>query len=106
MTVIMVLMNDHDRRRAIDHEPFFLAGSVDHPVVPACAADGEIRNVCVTGLWKKEKIASRGTMESALRPDDCFKLTLPPCGKFEWSSDVQIPALAKEYKPSFVTSKT
>ena len=69
MTVIVVLVYDHDRGRAIDGRPIFPAGFVDHPVVPAGTADGEIRDVCVTGFREQEEIASSGTMELSLTVD-------------------------------------
>ncbi len=69
MTVIMVLMHDHDRGRAVDHSPFFLARLVDHPVVPAGATDGEVWEVSVAGSGEEEKVRACGTMESALTLD-------------------------------------
>ena len=69
VTVIMVLVDDHDRRRAINYIPSFLARLVNHPVVPASATDGEVGNFALTGLGEEEKIAARGSMESALAAD-------------------------------------
>ena len=70
MTVIMVLMHDHNRGRAIDHRPIFLASFVNHPVVPTRAADGEFGNVSVARFWEQEEVASGGTVEGALTIDD------------------------------------
>ena len=46
VAVIVVLVNDPDGRCGIDHGPALLPGVIDHPVIPAGAADGEIGHIC------------------------------------------------------------
>jgi len=65
MGVIMVLMYDHDGWRAVNHRPAFVASLVDHPIIPAGAADGEIGDVGVAGLGEEEKVRACGTVKSA-----------------------------------------
>ena len=99
MAVIVVLMHDHDRRRAVDHRPFFLAGLVDHPVVPAGAADGEIRDVGIAGSGEEEEVASCGTMKLVLFPGRWTTAsTSPAFGEFKQVGDIVIPALAEQNK--------
>src|SRR5689334_10161955 len=93
MAVIMILMHDHHRGRAVDHGPAFLACLVDHPIVPARTADDEVGNIDITGPWEQKKIASCGTMKLILFSDRFSQLRLPvPC-EVNWRSDVIIPAL-------------
>jgi hypothetical protein len=61
--VIVVLMHDHDRWRAVNDSPAFLACFVDHPVIPACATDGKVREIGITGIGKKEEVASCRTVK-------------------------------------------
>ena len=98
MAVIVVLMNDHDRRRAVNDRPIFFAGFVDHPIIPTGSADTKVRDVGIAGLWKEEKIASGGTMEGALTVDGRPQTIDPIAGKVEGVSDIQIPALAQQNK--------
>src|SRR5271157_80844 len=91
MRVIVVLMHNYHRRRAINHGPFLLVRSEDHPVVPARATDGEVGNIFITRFWEKKKIASCRTMKLSLRSESCFQSTLPAFGEFDRLSDIQVP---------------
>ena len=69
VAVIVVLMDDHDRRCAVDDGPLFPARSVDHPVIPAGATDGEIGHIGVAGPGEEEKVGARGAVESSVTMD-------------------------------------
>jgi hypothetical protein len=98
MAVIVVLMHDHHRRRAVDHSPIFLTRLVDHPVVPASATDGEMRDVRVAGFWEEEKIAASGTMKLVLLSDRFLQPRLPAFREVQRSCDIVIPALTQQNK--------
>ena len=96
--VIMALMHDHHRRRAINHGPFFLARFVDHPIVPTGATDGKVWDFLIAGFREEEKIASRGTMKLSLRSDSFFQPILPAFGEFDGLSDIQVPTPTQQNK--------
>src|SRR5689334_2763597 len=98
VAVIVVLMDDHDRRGAVDHRPFFLACLVDHPVVPAGPTDGEVWNIDVTGNRKKKKVTSSWTVELTPVTDRDRQAALPTFSEFNWLSHFQVPALAQQDK--------
>src|SRR5258706_12747532 len=98
MTVIMVLMHDHHGRCSIDHCPFFGTRFVNHPIIPTRANNDEIRNVRIAEFWKKEEIASSGTMELPLFSDNCLKLTLPPFSKLKRIRNIVIPTLTQQHE--------
>src|SRR5687767_441031 len=91
-------MNDHDRRRAVDHGPAFPAGLVNHPVVPARATDGKARNIEIASAGEKEEVTAGWLMKLSL----CFyvlaKTGFPAGGEFDALGYIQIPALAEEYE--------
>lgn len=101
VAVIVILVDDHDRRRAVNHRPTFLAGFVDHPVVPACATDGEGGDFVESGKWKEKEVASCGTVKLVLFPDAFSQPDLPPIGEKDRLCNIIIPTLAEkdEFRP-------
>src|SRR5258708_5466771 len=93
MAVIMILMNEQHGWRSVNDVPFLFARFVDHPIIPAGAADGEIRHIPITGLREEEKIAPGGTMKPALRFDRFPQPRFPPLRKIQRRGDITIPAL-------------
>src|SRR5215211_3465873 len=98
MAVIKVLMDDHDRGRAIDYHPFFLTRLVDHPVVPASATNGEVGDVDVAGFGEEEEVGACGAMDGSLTMDPGRQAVLPAFGEFDGLGNIQIPALTQQYK--------
>src|SRR5512140_2081530 len=94
MTVIVVLVNDCDRWRAVDHGPTFLAGPVDHPVVPSSAADGKVRHVGVTATREDEEITAGRPVQAAAFLHILLQALLPTVREIQRRFYVQIPAAA------------
>ena len=96
VAVIVVLMHDHHRGRAIDHRPIFFARFVDHPVIPTRTPDGEGWDVGIAGSWEEEEIASGGTMKLTLTIDLGPQTVAPVSRKIKRRGHIQIPALAQQ----------
>src|SRR5690606_30850039 len=66
VTVIVVLVYDHDRGGGIDHGPFFPARLVNHPVVPAGTADRKVGDIGVARSGEEKKVRARRAVERPL----------------------------------------
>jgi len=65
----MILVNDHNRGRAIHDRPALLLGLVNHPVVPSGPTDGKIRHFLEQFAWKDKIVAAGRQVKPAARLD-------------------------------------
>ena len=92
LAVIVLLMNDGEVRAGVDGVPALGAGIINHPVIPAGASDGEIRDLFETGAREDEIVAAGAGVRLPRGAQALQQRGLPVRVKVQGLFHAQIPA--------------